>query len=368
MSRVSGRQRGIKEGWPSDRPEVIAILKECALHARGLLAGIGYEADGTAFFEKKSKVVSEKGGVMDIAYEGEEGITRLVKGYTVCPTAKLTAEVQAAKIAMKLFDESADDYLSGKIKRYVSVMVVTGGSGEAVRTYHIKSRRLDRQYGKVGGDDFLDIMVIDVESQEMKEIEGGPDLIAPLFDCGLDAEATLGVLEKGLKTGLDRTAAVCVAEMKGFLRGYVEGRKGAEPSFDFARAVEEAGRKDAIKLAELAVAVYAVKKVPLEDSMDAMKLEGNLRAMVEREAERLMKTVRFSERDSRCRPSDNLCACRPCSFCRMPACAYRGAVPFGGGHVAAFDGEFGEFPPVRTRNRISYLQPFLSTFLRRPTR
>ena len=107
----------------------------------------------------------------------------------------------------------------------------------------------------------------------------------------------LGILEKGLRTGFDRPMAVRVAEMKGFLRGYVEGRKGEEPSFDFARAVEEASRKDAIELAELAVAIHIGKKVPVKDPIDAMKLSDDQRARVEREAERLMRVLKTSKGD-----------------------------------------------------------------------
>ncbi len=299
MSRRTGRPRRNKDAdWPSERPEVVAILRECAPHAAGLLAGVGYEDDGPVRLGKDPKVVSEKGGVMDVVFEGEEGVTRFVKGYTVCPGSRLPPEVLAARNGMRLFDESSDDYLSGKIKRYVSVMVVAGGDGEAMRSYRIKSRRLDRQYGDIGGEDFLDILVIDAEGPAMKEINGGPELIGPLFDCGLDAEATLKILEKDLRTGFDRPMAVRVAEMKGFLRGYVEGRKGAEPSFDFARAVEEASRKDAIEIAELAVAIHIGKKIPIEVPIDAMKLSDDQRARVEREAERLMKVLKGSKRDN----------------------------------------------------------------------
>ncbi len=272
----------------------MAILKECAPHAVGLLAGVGYEDDDPVSFGEGSKVVSEKGQVMDVVFEGEEGVTRCIKGYTVGPGPKLP-EVLAARNGMRLFDESVEDYLSGKIRRYVSVMVVAGGNGEAMRSYRIKSRRLDRQYGRIGGDDFLDIVVIDAGGPVMNEVAGGPELIVPLCDFGLDAEATLKVLEEGLKTGFDRTMAVSVAEMKGYLKGYVEGRKGAEPSFDFARTVEEAGRKDAISLAEMVVAIHIGKKVPIEEPIDAMKLSDDQRAKVQREADRLMKALRASK-------------------------------------------------------------------------
>ena len=298
MSRRPGRPRRDRDAaWPSERPEVVAILKECAPHAVGLLAGVGYEEDGPVSLGRDPKVVAENGGVVDVAFEGEEGITRFVKGYTVCPGPRLPPEVLAARNGMRLFDESADDYLSGKIKRYVSAMVVAGDDGKAMRSYRIKSRRLDRQYGDVGGEDFLDILVIGAESPAMREINGGQELVGPLFDCGMDAETTLKILEKGLRTGFDRTMAVCVAEMKGFLRGYVEGRKGEEPSFDFARAVEEARRKDAIELAELAVAIHIGKKVPIEAPIDAMKLSDDQRARVEKEAERLMRVLKTSKKD-----------------------------------------------------------------------
>ncbi len=298
MSRIrrSGNETGNGDGISPD-PEgpAMIILKECLPYAEKYLGAIGC---GPGPVYRVSEILDRNGNVRDMKIE-DGGWIKTVTNYIVTPESRFEPEITAAREGMKLFEKNAESYLSGDpdgLRGFVSIVVVIDPPGELrgeIAHYHVMSRR--RGAGIGGEDSLLDIMIIGLGECRSPEFGKQLDFLNLVFDKEKGGLGTAMDLLGKFRYSSDLKTVLSVESMHGYLRGYLEGRRGIRPTFDFNETVEEVRRGEMISYAEAVLKIRDEKGISAEEPLDALGLTDYERRLVREEMENLLRKRRIRE-------------------------------------------------------------------------